>query len=80
MAAEIRPCALETLLEEATNTRIKGSYGHRAKVDAFLNKLIVFAKTVDRFSQSIDVYIQGSGVISAIIWGSLRVVIKVRQV
>ena len=76
-AATTVSSSLDALLAQADKARKARSLAKNAKANSFISKLIEFAKTVDTFSQSIDVYVQGSGAISAIIWGSIRVVIKV---
>lgn len=71
------PYTLKSLLLDAQRAQERASVSRSARTSRALTALVSFARNVDRFSQALDVYVQGGTAVGSIIWGSLRVFIKV---
>jgi hypothetical protein len=70
-------CDLEQLLDTAKMERLNRGPKNGKRATVVLTAIIDFAKRLDTFSQAIDMFVQGSSGIAMLIWGSLRVLIKV---
>lgn len=73
----ISGCSLQTLLNAAESEKKKSDINNGRTSSKALLAIINFAQRVDRFAQALDVYAQVSPQVACLVWGSLRVLIKV---
>jgi hypothetical protein len=73
----ISGCSLQTLLNAAESERKKSDINNGGTGSKALITVISFAQQIDRFAQALDLYAQVSPQVACLVWGSLRVLIKV---
>lgn len=76
----ISGCSLQILLDAAHSERERGGIHNGQNSSKALLVLITFARRVDKFSQALDLYAQISPHIACLVWGSLRILIKVDSI
>ena len=76
-SSEEEACTLQTLLDQVQSAQGRVIANKKRRLDTVLDHVVRFAGNVDRFSKALDVYVQGSTHSATLIWGSLRILLRV---